>query len=226
MTAEVTDDLYCSCQRATQASRQRLGAKLSQKSDTFCQDKVDESQTFKSLQPTLSVCHYDQLWSTTCKCSLPHQCQRTHSVSACPSRSVLRIPSSSSARTTTHISSILLHQLRLISFLILLSVSLFQQIDIATARAMGHPQQQGQDDDTLPARCTRAFSNYDCGSLLVARYTFRNGSCQSALEWIGGPDCEYDGTENSFTSEQECMDVCIPGPPTTTEGRYLLCVCG
>lgn len=219
---EVTDDLHCSCLRAThQTSRLRPGAKQTQAGSTFCpQDELDKSQqavttSLESLPPV-------NCQNTMCSCCLL-RCQRTlNSVSTCPSRSSLRMRSSS--RTTSVIApSVLLHQLRLLSLLIFLSVTLFHQVDLATARAMGQPQQQEDDDATLPVRCTLPFSNYDCGSIATVRYTFRNGSCLRTLEWIGGSDCEYDGTENSFTSEQECVDVCIPAAtPITTAGE---CAC-
>jgi hypothetical protein len=224
MTKEVTDDLHCSCQRATLISRLRPGAKQSRIGDSiFCpEDEFDISQTFissKSLSPVHSNRH-SQLPDTVCKCCSP-PCQRTlTSTSECPSRSVLQ--NNSSSRTKNHISgSVLQHQLRLVSFLLLLSLNLFNQVDIATARAMGNPQQpeHGQDEDTtVPVRCTLPFSHYDCGSIASVRYTYLNGSCQRTLEWIGGSGCEYDGTENSFATEQECVDVCIPAIPTTTAG--------
>ena len=218
MTTEVADDLHCSCQRATQTSRLlRPGARQSQTGSIFCpEDELDVSQAFISSKSLLPVNSHNQLQNTVCRCCLP-RCQRTlNSASACPSRLMLRMNSSS--RAVNHVSSVLLHQLRLISFLILLSVSLFHQVDLASARAMGNPQQPQDDDTTLPVRCTLPFSNYACGSIATVRYTYLNGSCQRTLEWIGGSGCEYDGTENSFATEQECVDVCISASPTTTAG--------
>lgn len=216
MTIQGVDDLHCSCQRATQTSRLRPGAKQSLTGNIFCpEDELDVSQTFTSSKSLPPVNSHNQLQTTVCKCCLP-LCQRTlNSTSACPSRLMLRMNSSV---TKNHVSSVLLHQLRLISFLILLSVSLFHQVDFATARAMGNPQQPQDDDTTLPVRCTLPFSHYSCGSVATVRYTYLNGSCQRTLEWIGGSGCEYDGTENSFATEQECVDVCIPASPTTTAG--------
>ena len=222
MTLEVADDLHCSCQRATQTSRLRQSQAGS---GIFCpEDEFDVSQAFTSSTESLPRVNsqHNQLQNTVCKCYLP-LCQRTLNStslasSACPPRSMLRMNSPS--RTKCHVSSILLNQLRLVSFLTLLSVSLFHQVDVAMARAMGNPREpeHGQDGDTtLPVRCTLPFSHYDCGSIASVRYTYLNGTCQRTLEWIGGEGCEYDGTENSFASEQECADVCIPsGSPTTT----------
>ena len=217
----MADDLHCSCQRATQISRLRSGAKQSSQlqagSIIFCpEDEFDVSRAFISSKSLSSVNNHSRLHDTACKCCFS-LCQRTlNSTSECPSRSMLR-KNSSSTRTKNHFS-ILQHQLRLVSFLLLLSLSLFHQVDLATARAMGNPQQpqHGQDDDTtIPVRCTLPFSHYDCGSIASVRYTYLNGSCQRTLEWIGGSGCEYDGTENSFATEQECLEVCVPASPTT-----------
>ena len=230
MTKEMADDLHCSCQRATQISRLRPGAKQSTQlqagSSIFCpENEFDVSQAFISLSAANSP---SQLQDMTCKCCSSLCPQRTlNSTSECPSRSMLR-KNSSSTRTKNHFSSVLQHQLRVVSFLLLLSLSLFHQVDLATARAMGNPQQpeDGQHEDTtLPVRCTLPFSNYDCGSIPSVRYTYQNGSCQSTnLEWIGGSGCEYDGTENSFATEQECLDVCLPASPTTA-GVYDVHIC-
>ena len=98
-------------------------------------------------------------------------------------------------------------QLRLLSFLTLLSLSLLSQIDLTVAAPL-------LDEPVLPDRCFLSFSQYDCGGFKETRYTYRNGSCRMAIEWIG-PGCEYDGTENSFPSKEECEEVCIPDAPTT-----------
>ena len=145
-----------------------------------------------------------RLQATTCKSSCY---SRTRSLSRCQS-STLRTSSSLSIFNL----SLLIKQLRLLSFLTLLSVSLFSQVDIATARAI--PQEQQGEDGGLPERCRLPFSSYSCGGFRETRYTYKNGSCHNVIEWTG-VGCEYDGTENSFATEEECQEVCIPRISTT-----------
>ena len=241
MIATVEGDVCCSYQpRLTQSRLRPRRTNLLQKDCTQfrggeeaeldCESLEFSTSSILSLQRTLSGTNCAtaacQKQRRVCKCCLSASCQRTiiGSVSAvtCPSRSrstVLRISSPRALPTTRPcVSSVLIHQLKLVSVLILLSVSLFHQVDLAAARAMGHATEPQDYNDTLPVRCSIPFSNYACGSIATERYTFLNGSCHSILEWIGGSNCEYDGTENSFSTEQECADVCIPVSQSTTAG--------
>ena len=172
------------------------------------------SQTAPSQCPTcnpLCMCiglanRNCQLQAMTCKSSC---CARTRSLSACQPRT-LRASSASSIVNL----SLLIKQLRLLSFLTLMSVGLFSQVSVATARAIQQQQVEDSDSLSLPDRCRLPFSSYSCGGFHETRYTYKNGSCHSAIEW-SGPGCEHDGTENSFATEEECIEVCIPMAPTT-----------
>lgn len=185
--------------------------------ESTIKEKISDFQLSELLQtaapsqcPTCCLCTCigsansgHRLQATMCKSSC---CTRTHSLSAYRS-STLRTSSASSIFNL----SLSIKQLRLLSFLTLLSVSLFTQVDMVTARAI--EQQQGEDSG-LPERCRLPFSSYGCGGFRETRYTYRNGSCHNVIEWTG-VGCEYDGTENSFATEEECQEVCIPSIPTT-----------
>ena len=210
-TALAEDRLRCSYQGTTSATVIRTGVENTSEEVSDFQLSEFLQTTAPSQCPTCCLCTRigsancgHQLQAMTCKSSC---CTRTHSLSACRS---------SSLRTSSKLSilnlSLLIKQLRLLSFLTLLSVSLFSQVDTATARAI----QQGEDGGgvNLPERCRLPFSSYSCGGFRETRYTYKNGSCHNVIEWTG-VGCEHDGTENSFATEEECQEVCIPRIPTT-----------
>ena len=212
--AAAADDLHCCKGPVPTSSSQRTGAQFALKKSDFRQDVITSLSA--SVQSTLSFCF---------NCLSAQSNSRLQTTACKYSQSYLRIHSASQSkplRTPSFISSSLTQQLRLLSLLMLFSVSFFQQIDLAVSVPSRH-REVDQDYSNLPERCRIPFSYYECGGFQESRYTYHNGSCHSMIEW-SGPNCEYDGTENSFATEEECREVCIPVAPTTT-GRVCVCVC-
>ena len=237
-------DVRCSCHRRasahnitlsrTKQSGARSGLSTSLSASTYTQS---------SSQSTSMVCrclncrqcteeehsHHEHLQAAAHRVSSYRRTQPlSQSAVSCQSRSVR----TSSSKLL--ILSPLIKHLKVLSFLALLFVCVLDNVHLASARPIHHQQhhqqheQQQQESSSyeLPERCTLPFSYYGCGGFQDLRYTYRNGSCRSVIEW-SGPGCEYDGTENSFATQEECESVCLP--PVTTTGMIVcvcVCVCG
>lgn len=203
--ASLAGESHCSC-LGTASTAIKTGAE-----STFSQDVTISRLTLACT----AICpcpenSSQQLQTPVCRPSL------CYTASPSQSTSLLNHFKTCSSNESKHFTlSLLLKQLRMFAFLSLLAISLFNQIDVASARAI-QQQRQGQEGN-IPDRCRLPFSYYSCGGFQEMRYTYRNGSCHHAIEW-SGPGCEYDGTENSFATEEECLEVCSPPIPTT--GTY------